>query len=185
MTTKSESVKTNKELATALRVSVRTIERHVKDGLPTKKNGTFDVAICRSWSRRRLSKAKSRSRRGISASDIDDLGDDDAREFEEIDHLKGNDLDEASIRAATKFRLVRTSREKILVRKAAGEVIERTEVESHRGKVMAAMSRRFNSVGRRIGPDLDPENPLRAQLIVDQAVREILEDFAVKKDHPE
>jgi len=139
-------VKTQKEVALALDVDKRTVERWIGDGMPVTPEGNYDLLDIKAW---RMTK----------------------RLYKDLD---GTEKDKWDI----EYRKNKALLIKIEYEKTLGLLLPKDEVMKGRIARIMAVKNAFFALPARLAPVLAMKEPWEIQVILHEAIAEIIDDFA-------
>ncbi len=139
-------VKTQQEVAQALGVDKRTVERWGSDGMPVTPEGNYDLLDIKAW---RMTKQRCKS-----------LGETEKDKWD-IEYRKNKAL------------LIKIEYEKTL-----GQLLPKDEVMKGRIARIIAVKNAFFALPTRLAPVLAMKEPREIYIILNEAICEIIDDFA-------
>lgn len=143
-------VSTQEEVAQAFKVSVRTVQYWIRDGMPVAGDGQYDLTEIQAW--RLMLQGRGGKRKG--ESDATD------KDWE------------------TEYRKFKALLAELDYEKALGEVISKDEVERSRVARVLAVKRALLALPRTLAPQIKGLEPREIEVIIMDRIREIISLFA-------
>jgi len=147
-------LESQEQVARAFGVSARTVANWIKDGMPTTRDGRYDIKDIQAWKFMRGNKP-----RGKSGNN---------------NLFKASKLEEWD----AKYREFKARKEEILYRKAIGELVERKKIEEGLIIISTAIKRALLALPRELAPILAGLEPREIEKKLTEKVKAVINLFA-------
>lgn len=142
-------VDSQEKVAKIFKVSVRTVARWAKDGMPVTSQGMYDLLEIRAWRTVKNQRAHSK--------------------------VKENNQDLWDAR----YREYKAKLAEIALKKATGELIPRELIESELIHVSLTVKHAFLGLPKQVAPQLAGLEPRPIEVILSKRIKEIVNEFAI------